>query len=146
MLIKNIDKPVGKMILYEPHGVRCILSFDFHTVYVYGKLFGGNKDKVIGCLHMVQENINFVQCIDINECDYAGACGKGALCVNLPGAHKCECPEGYNGDPEEECVDVDECLRSPCGRSAQCTNVHGSFRCSCPEGMSGDPWVGCHGG
>jgi len=65
--------------------------------------------------------------------------------VNVPGAHKCECPDGYDGSPEEECRDVDECLRSPCGRSALCTNVHGSFRCSCPDGMDGDPMTGCHG-
>lgn len=89
---------------------------------------------------------HFPQCIDINECNYVGACGRRALCINLAGGHRCECPEGYNGNPEEECVDIDECLRAPCGRSAQCTNMDGSFRCACPEGMSGDPWVGCHGG
>lgn len=88
---------------------------------------------------------SFKQCIDINECEYEGACGRDALCVNLPGAHKCECPVGFDGSPEEECRDVNECLRSPCGRSALCTNVHGSFRCSCPDGMDGDPWTGCHG-
>lgn len=63
----------------------------------------------------------------------------------MPGAHKCECPEGYDGNPDDECIDVDECLRSPCGRSALCTNLRGSFRCSCPEGMDGDPLTGCHG-
>lgn len=93
----------------------------------------------------VHVSLNVAQCTDINECNYVGACGRAALCINVAGGHRCECPEGYNGNPEEECVDVDECLRSPCGRSADCTNMRGSFRCSCPEGTSGDPWVGCHG-
>ena len=82
---------------------------------------------------------------NINVTNYRGACGRGANCVNLRGNHKCECPDGYQGNPEIECVDINECLKNPCGKSAVCNNLEGSFRCVCPEGMEGDPMSGCRG-
>lgn len=41
---------------------------------------------------------------DIDECLDERACGKGALCENLPGSFKCTCPPGFTGDPSVECI------------------------------------------
>jgi len=40
---------------------------------------------------------------DIDECLDERACGKGAICENLPGSFKCSCPHGFTGDPAVEC-------------------------------------------
>lgn len=40
---------------------------------------------------------------DIDECLDERACGKGAICENLPGSFKCSCPQGFTGDPTVEC-------------------------------------------
>jgi hypothetical protein len=86
------------------------------------------------------------QCIDQDECEDQQACGPGAVCTNLPGGHRCECPVGFDGDPYTTgCSDADECARSPCGRNALCNNMPGSFRCACPQGYIGDPFHECIG-
>lgn len=55
-------------------------------------------------------------CQDINECtsllpiDPNGPCGVGAICVNVLGSYRCECPLGSRGNPfEEGCLDVKKC-------------------------------------
>lgn len=86
-------------------------------------------------------------CQDVDECAYPNVCGPGAICTNLEGSYRCDCPPGYDGDgrAEQGCVDLDECARTPCGRNADCLNTDGSFRCLCPDGFNGDPMNGCEG-
>lgn len=68
-----------------------------------------------------------------------GACGIHADCHNLPGNHTCLCVEGFEGNPYDGCVDVNECLYpESCGPEALCTNLEGGHRCDCPEGFDGD--------
>lgn len=42
--------------------------------------------------------------IDIDECQDDRACGRGAICENLPGSFHCSCPPGFTGDPSVECI------------------------------------------
>lgn len=42
--------------------------------------------------------------LDIDECQDERACGKGAICENLPGSFRCACPPGFTGDPTVECI------------------------------------------
>lgn len=46
------------------------------------------------------------------------------------------CPQGYESDDQNGCVDIDECLYSlhDCQPSQHCINIVGSFRCECPDG------------
>jgi hypothetical protein len=86
------------------------------------------------------------QCADHDECEDQHTCGTGAICTNIPGGHRCECPIGFGGDPYTTgCVDTDECARSSCGRDALCRNIPGSFSCACPPGYVGDPFHECTG-
>lgn len=90
--------------------------------------------------------LDYLQCVDVNECERDNACGQGARCTNLRGSHTCECPEGFKGDPYNGgCIDIDECLSQPCGENAVCTNVPGSFSCTCKDGFQGDPSKSCTG-
>lgn len=41
---------------------------------------------------------------DIDECLDERACGRGAVCENLPGSFRCVCPAGFTGDPTVECI------------------------------------------
>lgn len=41
---------------------------------------------------------------DIDECLDERACGRGAVCENLPGSYRCACPAGFTGDPSLECI------------------------------------------
>jgi hypothetical protein len=70
---------------------------------------------------------------DIDECSRNDACGTGALCQNLPGSYKCECPEGSipDPDPQTKCVGVVTCsLDKDCPGNAVCDDHK---RCLCPE-------------
>lgn len=49
-------------------------------------------------------NIEWQPTTDIDECLDERACGKGAICENLPGSFKCTCPPGFTGDPSVECI------------------------------------------
>jgi Calcium-binding EGF domain/EGF domain len=82
-------------------------------------------------------------CVDINECDSShgpfGMCGTNAICNNVDGGYDCSCPEGFSGDPHNQCFDVDECKHSQCGENAICINEAGGYRCECPQDMIADP-------
>jgi len=84
---------------------------------------------------------------DINECEKANGtspCGGNAECTNTPGSFRCECPAGYTGLPNQECLDINECGRSnACGINAKCINIPGSFKCLCPHGFSGEGRLFC---
>ncbi|TPP63510.1 Cysteine-rich with EGF domain protein 1 [Fasciola gigantica] len=52
-----------------------------------------------------------------------------------PGASRCKaCAKGWfskpNDDGSFECVDVDECEKSPCKSNQYCENTEGSYKCS----------------
>lgn len=84
----------------------------------------------------------------MDECANPNACGPGAICSNLAGSYRCDCPQGFYGDARSPlgCSDEDECAKStPCGRNALCENEVGSFRCLCPPGYYGDPTIECEG-
>lgn len=83
-------------------------------------------------------------CVDINECDPvhgpSGRCGLNAICTNTLGSFTCQCEVGFSGNPQIQCVDIDECSKpNRCGQGAQCINRAGSFECVCPENSIPDP-------
>ncbi|CAH1775918.1 unnamed protein product [Owenia fusiformis] len=89
-------------------------------------------------------------CIDIDECnDGSLTCdGINARCNNTLGGAECVCKDGFQGDPETECTDIDECDPSSdgggdnccAGPGSGCTNTPSSYECTC---MVGEPIDGC---
>ncbi|XP_033013302.1 fibulin-7-like [Lacerta agilis] len=79
-------------------------------------------------------------CQDIDECRLFQTSRHTRIClhkcVNLPGAYRCTCPNGYQlqGDTNS-CNDVDECAENQhnCSHGHTCINVFGGFRCVRPE-------------
>jgi hypothetical protein len=62
-------------------------------------------------------------------------CGPHATCLSS-WENVCVCAEGYEGDVEVGCTDIDECAAHPCGPLQICKNVPGSYLCndvSCVE-------------
>merc|ERR1711937_961330 len=57
-------------------------------------------------------------------------------CVPIASGFKCECKDGYSGNP---CVDINECSSCsggasndcPCDANEVCINTEGSFECGC---------------
>ena len=40
---------------------------------------------------------HYIHLIDIPECtELSDACGKGAICTEIPGSYKCSCPKGFH--------------------------------------------------
>ena len=85
---------------------------------------------------------------DIDECQdpsIAARCVENAECCNLPAHFLCKCKDGYEGDGELQCTDIDECLNpKACGLNAHCINTPGNYTCECPEGFYGNAYDGCH--
>ena len=82
---------------------------------------------------------------DVDECE-DNPCPARSFCTNLIGSYQCTCNGGYRGDPQVDCVDVDECVEIPniCHRDAVCTNSIGSYQCECKPGYTGTGFV-CQG-
>ncbi len=79
-------------------------------------------------------------CVDIDECQSAGACAPEATCSNTDGGFECACGEGYTGNGSV-CIDVDECAvgSDTCGDAETCRNTDGGFACDCAAGyVTGD--------
>uniref|UniRef100_A0A1A9ZCQ3 EGF-like domain-containing protein n=1 Tax=Glossina pallidipes TaxID=7398 RepID=A0A1A9ZCQ3_GLOPL len=75
----------------------------------------------------------------------AARCVENAECCNLPAHFLCKCKDGYEGDGEVLCTDIDECLKpEACGVNARCINTPGNYTCACPEGFYGSPYDGCY--
>ncbi|KAH9626370.1 hypothetical protein KSS87_015361, partial [Heliosperma pusillum] len=50
--------------------------------------------------------------------------------------YRCNCQQGYEGNPYLGCTDIDECAGP--NRSHKCKNIPGSQTCSCRKGYHGD--------
>lgn len=82
-------------------------------------------------------------CEDVDDpCTSDSSCGTNAECVvTHPGVSGCRCRDGFQGDPGDECVQIDECLENnPCLNGAECrdNDVPGQDpTCDCLDGTSG---------
>ena len=78
-------------------------------------------------------------CEDIDECSHeSDICNGGRECINTFGGFRCDCPPGYNINPDtENCEDIDECQNpyTVCGQDSECQNSLGSYRCVCKSGF-----------
>uniref|UniRef100_A0A158R656 Kunitz/Bovine pancreatic trypsin inhibitor domain protein n=1 Tax=Syphacia muris TaxID=451379 RepID=A0A158R656_9BILA len=54
--------------------------------------------------------------------------------------YTCECNEGYRKGPNDECLDVNECIlpEKVCDTNAECYNTPGSYTCRCKSGYRGN--------
>jgi len=72
---------------------------------------------------------------DVNECsDYTHECPRNADCSNTQGSYTCECSDGFAGDGNTDCRDVNDCASYPCA-NGECTD--GGVRlysCVCSSG------------
>jgi len=88
-----------------------------------------------------------------------GACGVNADCEARNHRAICECPRGYQGQPESRCakipppepvqrepVFIDPCIPNPCGNNAECHARGERPVCTCPIGYEGDPLTNCRRG
>ncbi len=49
--------------------------------------------------------------MDVDECP-EGCPDPESECTNSLGGFSCDCMSGYEGDPYNDCTDIDECLGS----------------------------------
>ncbi|XP_077381445.1 adhesion G protein-coupled receptor E5-like [Festucalex cinctus] len=86
------------------------------------------------------------KCVDVDECNDAGLCGKNTKCINTNGSYYCQCEDGFRNiygsvnftGVDGQCQDKNECDTGVqvCGHMAKCINRIGSFSCSCPDGYT----------
>ncbi|KAM9446414.1 low-density lipoprotein receptor-related protein 2 isoform 2-T2 [Clarias gariepinus] len=77
-----------------------------------------------------------------DESDEGGACTSDTCsdqcahdCYSTPRGTRCWCRKGYEPvEGGEECVDVDECVKTPDVCDHSCMNSDGSYECSCNQG------------
>lgn len=69
-------------------------------------------------------------------------CGDNAICEAVENEANCECQEGYEGDTETACTDIDACSEenNPCNQNATCTDNPApqlGASCECNYGFEG---------
>ncbi|CAB3401851.1 unnamed protein product [Caenorhabditis bovis] len=70
------------------------------------------------------------QCVKDQGAFCSGGCGLNAICAN----QTCQCVEGFSGDANKKCVDINECEDDKkCGGVGdRCVNLQGGFMCCQP--------------
>ncbi|XP_064597834.1 LOW QUALITY PROTEIN: uncharacterized protein LOC135464334 [Liolophura sinensis] len=81
-----------------------------------------------------------ITCGDVLTCDslLSVTCGENASCTDAVGHPFCECDEGYEGNPDIGCQDLEECLEPRCSPGSDCINLPGSYKCECTVGYRGN--------
>lgn len=121
---------------------------------------------VSGCNKNADCNYNSVcengQCVD--PCKNQNTCGVNAICTATDHQVFCYCPDGFKGEPNKECKQVEcesntecdlnqrcdngicinPCLeQGVCGLNAQCKVVNRAAECLCPPNHIGNPKSEC---
>ncbi|XP_071962422.1 uncharacterized protein [Antedon mediterranea] len=80
------------------------------------------------------------KCVDENECDSQRNICPNGDCVNIEGAYRCYCYDGFRAINQRLCHDINECSTDVdlCGKEANCVNNPGSYRCVCPNDLQFD--------
>uniref|UniRef100_A0A1I7VSX8 EGF-like domain-containing protein n=1 Tax=Loa loa TaxID=7209 RepID=A0A1I7VSX8_LOALO len=74
-----------------------------------------------------EQDLDDIKCIREKGAFCSGGCGLHAICYN----ETCQCMEGFSGDPQVKCSDINECeddKRCP-GVGEWCVNLFGGFVC-----------------
>ncbi|XP_072014975.1 uncharacterized protein [Amphiura filiformis] len=100
----------------------------------YGQLTGRDNCVILPNSRVLKDTFNITVPI-VNPCEeQLDECAKHATCVFAGVSHQytCSCGEGYIGNGDHECIDVNECLTNPCDATTEyCVNTEGSYRCDC---------------
>ncbi|KAM6216803.1 adhesion G protein-coupled receptor E5 [Rhynchocyon petersi] len=84
------------------------------------------------------------ECQDVDECQRnPKICKSRGICVNNKGNYTCECPLGFEFNPQHPkvCTDVNECSKEqkPCHTTTHCLNYVGGYKCYCRPGWKPIP-------
>ncbi|KAL8159703.1 LOW QUALITY PROTEIN: hypothetical protein V2J09_001240 [Rumex salicifolius] len=111
-----------------------------NTAYTFNTLNFVNGPSKLGNLPVILDwMIGNQTCEEAKKDVERYACKASSYCYDLDNGYRCNCSQGYEGNPylPTGCQDIDECkVFQPC--TSTCFNLPGSFRCSCPHGYSGD--------
>ena len=67
------------------------------TWYLFGRHISGNLDDAL--YTSVEGVYDGILVSDVNECQLGtSTCDEHATCTNTPGAYRCRCEDGFNGD------------------------------------------------
>jgi hypothetical protein len=115
--------------------------------------YEGNPYDTNGCRRECENNdgcTSRLACLQYKCIDPCiGICGTYATCDVQNHVPVCSCPEGYTGDPFNQCklkpmdppIRINErpCVPSPCGPNSQCREINGQAVCSCSSSYVGSP-------
>ncbi|KAI3965573.1 hypothetical protein MKX01_010530 [Papaver californicum] len=97
--------------------------------------------------------IGNISCNEAKRNPTSYGCRENSVCFesdNGPG-YRCNCSDGYTGNPYLGCQDIDECKENSnkntlCKKGTKCINTLGSYSCACPPGYHGDGRMTVPGG